>query len=99
MSYIEGAIYKLQHDYYNDIKLECVYVDGTFAYLNNPIKGELYRDYKVSLKTKKLYVFNKCMATWDTIENTLSECTAEDVWSKAATSYVSSYNGVNEDLI
>jgi len=97
MSYQEGTKYKLQADYYESIILECSYVDGTYAYLNNPDKQALYTSYKVSHKTKKLYVFNKYMATWDNIENTLSEYSAEDIWSKRTGNQTCSYDGMNQE--
>lgn len=109
MTYVEGSLYKLQHDYYNDIKLECTYVEGMPAhtvwfvakeYKLSSKDGLRYKDhYKLNTKTNKLYLFNSPVASWDTIENTLSECMAEDIWSKASASYTSCYNGMNEDLI
>jgi hypothetical protein len=79
-------------------KLECTYIDGTYAYLVNHSPTALYNHYKVSLKTNKFYVFNRHLATWDTIENTLSEDKL-DIWQARSTHrYASAYDGSDQTL-
>lgn len=85
MTYFEGTKYKLQADYYESIVLECVYVeDNTVWLLHKPPLSFVndFVDYKLDKKTDKLYVWNRAFSSWDSIENTLSEHTADDIWSK-----------------
>jgi hypothetical protein len=81
MNYQEGNLYKISHDYYNDIKLTCIWVEYSFVYFKLPNSTSIGADYKLELKTKKLYRWNDKCTGWDTIENTLSEYTDEDIWS------------------
>lgn len=83
MTYTEGTRYKLQVDYYESSLLTCTWVTYTTAYfkLDSDDKS-LGSDYRLDIKSKKLHKWNsKCMS-WDLIENTLSEYTADDIWSK-----------------
>jgi hypothetical protein len=84
MNFVEGTKYKLQADYYESILLECTSVQDGQAYFEDKSKGSylLNDNYKVFLKTNKLYKWNDKFKSWDNIENTLSEHTADDVWSK-----------------
>jgi hypothetical protein len=83
MNYLEGQTYKLQADYYESILLTCTWVTYTTAYFRLHNNDEsLGSDYRLDIKSKKLHKWNsKCMS-WDLIENTLSEHTADDIWSK-----------------
>lgn len=85
MTYTENTKYKLQADYYESILLECVYVeDNTIWFVQRspyafcPDLGS----YKLDKKTNKLYWLNQGFSIWETIENTLSEYNADDIWSK-----------------
>lgn len=83
MTYIEGTTYKLQADYYESTLLTCTYVEDNKAYFKlDSDDMSLGSNYRLDIKTKKLHKWNsKCMS-WDLIENTLSEYTADDIWSK-----------------
>lgn len=83
MTYQEGNKYKLQADYYESILLTCTYVeDSTVWFIAKTIKDFEPCFYKLTRKTNKLYALNERCSSWDNIENTLSEHTADDVWSK-----------------
>lgn len=84
MTYLEGVKYKLQADYYESIILECVYVeDNTVWFVCKATPLDFNQDsYKLDKKSSKLYKWNWMYSSWDNIENTLSEHTADDVWSK-----------------
>ena len=95
MNYLEGTKYKLQADYYESILIECSYVeDNTVWFVHNQVAShgfdssgpyttkEAVNHYKLNRKTNKLYKLNNVFSSWDNIENTLSEYTADDVWSK-----------------
>jgi hypothetical protein len=80
MNFKEGNLYKISHDYYNDIKLECSYVeDNTIWFVNFNEVPDLYR---LDRKTKKLYQWTSKFQSWDRVENTLEEYGADDLWSK-----------------
>jgi hypothetical protein len=81
MNYTEGNLYRISHDYYNDIKLTCIWVEYSFVYFKLPNSTSIGADYKLELKTKKLYRWNDKCSGWDTVENTLSEYSA-DVWDR-----------------
>lgn len=98
MTYTEGNKYKLEKDYYEHIILECIYVeDNTIWFvhnvntLNTDVKDVVY--YKLNKKTYKLYKLNVAYSSWDSVENTLSEYTADDVWSKRIGNETWSYDG------
>ena len=86
MNYQEGSIYKLQHDYYESLKIECTYIeDNTIWFVANKLSVAFNITpsyYKLNRKTNKLYRLNEVYSSWDTVENTLSEVGVEDVWSK-----------------
>ena len=84
MTYIEGTKYKLQADYYESIVLECTYVeDNTVWFVEQLTSQDFIGDsYKLDKKTTKLYKWNWMYSSWDNIENTLSEYSADDIWSK-----------------
>lgn len=99
MNYSEGSTYKLQSDYYESILLECTYIEDNTIWLvhktpslNSNVNDLVY--YKLNRKTNKLYKLNLAFSSWDSVENTLSECTAEDVWSNRQT--YASYNNMNQ---
>jgi hypothetical protein len=84
MTYKEGTKYKLQVNYYESVVLECISVQDGQAYFEDKSKGSylLNDNYKVFIKTNKLYKWNDKFKSWDSIENTLSEHSADDIWSK-----------------
>lgn len=101
MTFSEGNTYKLQADYYESILLECTYVeDNTIWFvrkiptLNSDVKDVVH--YKLNKKTNKLYRLNVAFSSWDTVENTLSEYTADDIWSKRVGNQSYSYDGMNQ---
>lgn len=100
MKFIENNTYTLQTDKglapYNSVKVVCTYVEDNTVWFINKDKNALYTDYKLNRKTNKVYVFNRHMASWDTIENTLSEETVDDVWSKRMGSQSYSYDRMNQ---
>lgn len=80
MEFKEKSLYKLQHDYYEHIKLECCYVeDNTVWFINFNEVPDLYR---LDRKTKKLYQWTSKFQSWDSLGNTLEEYKADDIWSK-----------------
>lgn len=99
----EGTKYKLQADYYESILLECVYVeDNTVWFVCKPSNFSGIIDciyYKLNRKTNKLYELNSVFSSWDSVENTLSEHTADDVWSKRTGSGGGDgyYSGIGQD--
>lgn len=97
MTYTEGTRYKLQVDYYESILLTCTWVTYTTAYFKLQSDDQsLGSDYRLDIKSKKLHKWNsKCMS-WDNIENTLSEYSAEDVWSKRTGSGSGYYSGIGQ---
>ncbi len=101
----EGNQYKIQHDYYEHLKLECSFVEDNHVWFVIANRSSVvfnvspdYCYYKLNRKTNKLYRLNGLFSSWDTIENTLSEYVANDTWSKRHEA-VCSYNGIDEDLI
>lgn len=99
MTYIEGTTYKLQSDYYESILLHCTFVEDNTIWLvhktpslNSNVNDLVY--YKLNRKTNKLYKLNLAFSSWDSVENTLSECMAEDVWSKRIGNNY--YNGIGQ---
>jgi hypothetical protein len=96
----EGTKYKLQADYYESILLECTYVEDNTVWFSvvksYAVARQPYDDaYKLDRKTNKLYKLNNACASWDSIENTLSEYTAEDAWSKRTGNDY--YSGIGQD--
>lgn len=88
MNFSEGSYYKLQKDYYEHIKLLCVWVEYSYVYFKYPDGvGDnrvvsIGADYKLELKTNKLYKWNDKFIGWDTVENMLSEYGVEDIWNR-----------------
>lgn len=84
MNFIENSTYTLQTDYYNSVKVVCISNADGLVFLEDKSKGSylLNDNYKLVIKTFKLYKWNDKFKSWDSIENTLSEETVEDVWSK-----------------
>jgi hypothetical protein len=101
MTFSEGKTYKLQADYYESILLQCTYVEDSIIWFVRKIPT-LNADvtdlvsYKLNKKTNKLYRLNVAFSSWDTVENTLSEYTADDIWSKRAGNQSYSYDGMNQ---
>lgn len=102
MKFIENNTYTLQTDYYNSVKLVCTYVEDNTVWLvqyANPMSAVIDSNhYKLDRKTNKLYKLNNVFSSWDSIENTLSEETVEDVWSKRmgnGSDYY--YSGIGQD--
>ena len=98
MTYTENNKYKLEKDYYEYIILTCTYVEDNTIWFVSSASG-LFSDmkdvtyYKLNRKTDKLYRFNNDFSTWDSVENTLSTYTANDVWSKRTGNETWSYDG------
>lgn len=82
MKFIGNNKYTLQTDYYNSVKVVCTYVEDGMAYFISKGVASLTDNYKLHLKTNKLYKFHSVYMSWDSIENTLSEETVDDLWSK-----------------
>ena len=100
MNYLEGTKYKLQADYYESILLECTYVEDNKAYFKLQSDNEsLGSDYRIDIRSKKLHKWNSKYMSWDNIENTLSEYTAEDIWSKRTGNGGGDgyYSGINQN--
>lgn len=99
MKFIENNTYTLQTDYYNSVKVVCTYVEDNTVWLvqQSPFGflGNL-SEYKLDRKTNKLYKFNQPFASWDSVENTLSEEAVEDVWSKRMGYQSYSYDGMDQ---
>lgn len=103
MKFIENNTYTLQTDYYNSVKVVCTYVEDNTIWLSSVVQGTLsqacpsgHQHYKLDRKTSKLYHLNTVCSTWDSIENTLSEETVDDVWSKRMGNQSYSYDGMNQ---
>ena len=103
MKFIENNIYTLQTDYYNSVKVVCTYVEDNtvwFVYHQYDTLNDgptLMVNYKLNRKTNKLYILNTEYQSWDRIENTLSEETVEDVWSKRMGNGSDYYSGIGQD--
>lgn len=99
MKFIENNIYTLQTDYYNSVKVVCTYVEDNTVWFKSSFSGHsIFEDsYKLNRKTNKLYKLNNVFSSWDSVENTLSEDTAEDVWSKRMGNDCDYYSGIGQD--
>ena len=102
MTYIEGNKYKLQADYYESILIECTYVEDNTVWFVQRSPHAFCPDlgsYKLDRKTNKLYWLNQGFSIWEIIENTLSEHTADDIWSKRTGNGGGDdyYSGVNQN--
>lgn len=96
MKFIENNTYTLQTDYYNSVKVVCTYVEDNTVYFQYTGSTSSFHDYKLNQKTQKLYVWNSKFSSWDSIENTLSEDTIEDVWSKRMGNGSDYYSGIGQ---
>ena len=102
MKFIENNTYTLQTDKglapHNSVKVVCTSNADGLVYLEDKSKGSylLNDNYKLVIKTLKLYKWNDKFKSWDSIENTLSEETVEDVWSKRMGYQSYSYDGMNQ---
>lgn len=105
MKFIENNTYTLQTDKglapHNSVKVVCTYVeDGTVWFVEyvNPMSAVIdSQHYKLNRKTNKLYKLNSKFSSWDCVENTLSEETIEDVWSKRMGNGSDYYSGIGQD--
>ncbi len=99
MKFIENNTYTLQTDYYNSVKLVCISNAAGLVYFEDKSKGSylLNDNYKLVIKTSKLYKWNDRFKSWDSVENTLSEETVGDVWSKRMGNGSDYYNGIGQD--
>lgn len=101
MKFIENNIYTLQTDYYNSVKVVCTYVEDNTVWLvqyANPMSAVIdSQHYKLDRKTNKLYMLNSKFSSWDSVENTLSEETVGDVWSKRMGNSSDYYSGIGQD--
>jgi hypothetical protein len=97
MNYQEGTKYKLQADYYESSFLTCTWVTYTTVYFKLDSDDQsLGSDYRLDIKSKKLHKWNSKYMSWDNIENTLSEHSAEDIWSKRTGNHGGDYySGIN----
>lgn len=84
MKFIENNTYTLQTDYYNSVKVVCTYVEDNTVWFKSSFSGhQIFEDsYKLNRKTNKLYKLNNVFSSWDSVENTLSEESVDDLWSK-----------------
>lgn len=100
MKFIENNIYTLQTDYYNSVKVVCTYVEDNTVWLvqyANPMSAVIDSNhYKLDRKTNKLYKLNNVFSSWDYVENTLSEETVDDVWSKRMGNGSDYYSGIGQ---
>lgn len=97
MKFIENNTYTLQTDYYNSVKVVCTWVTYNTAYFKLSTDDQsLGSDYRVDIQSKKLHKWNTKYASWDSIENTLSEETVEDVWSKRIGNGSDYYSGIGQ---
>jgi len=101
MKFIENNTYTLQTDYYNSVKVVCTYVEDGVAYFHSKTTQDVWNvptelSYKLVIKTQKLYQWNYAYISWDCVENTLSEETVDDVWSKRMGSQSYSYDRMNQ---
>lgn len=97
MKFIENNTYTLQTDYYNTVKVVCTWVTYNTAYFKLSTDDQsLGSDYRVDIQSKKLHKWNSKVCSWDLIENTLSEETIDDVWSKRMDYQSYSYDGMNQ---
>lgn len=94
MKFIENNTYTLQTDYYNSVKVVCTWANATSAYF--AVEGIGVANYKLDKKSNKLYHWSTKYSSWDSIENTLSEETIEDVWSKRMGNGSDYYSGINQ---
>lgn len=99
MKFIEKNTYTLQTDYYNSVKVVCTYVEDNTVWFKSSFSGhQIFEDsYKLNRKTNKLYKLNNVFSSWDSIENTLSEETVEDVWSKRMGNGSDYYSNLGQD--
>lgn len=101
MKFIENNTYTLQTDYYNSVKVVCTYVEDNTVWLiqyANPMSAVIDSNhYKLDRKTNKLYKLNRVFSSWDSVENTLSEETVDDVWSKRMGDGSDYYSGIGQD--
>jgi|SRR5690606_5276561 len=102
MKFIENNTYTLQTDYYNSVKVVCTYVEDAVAYFHSKTTQDVWNvptelSYKLVLKTQKLYQWNCAYMSWDSVENTLSEETVDDVWSKRMGNGSDYYSGIGQD--
>lgn len=97
MKFIENNTYTLQTDYHNSVKVVCTYVEDNTVYFQYTGSTSSFHDYKLNQKTQKLYVWNSKFSSWDSVENTLSEETVDDVWSKRMGNGSDYYSGIGQD--
>lgn len=75
MIFKENTLYTFQKDFYELVTLKCTCIQDGVVYFQtvpnyfNPIVV----DYKLILKTNKLYKWNEKFMSWDTQENTICE--------------------------
>ena len=72
------AVYTL-----NSLRLICTYIEDNTIWFVEPDPSGVNvskNNFKLDKKTNKLYKLNKAFIGWDTVENTLSEYGAEQVW-------------------
>jgi len=98
MKFIENNTYTLQTDYYNSVKVVCTWVTYNTAYFKLSADDQsLGSDYRVDIQSKKLHKWDSKGASWDLIENTLSEETVDDVWSKRVGNGSDCYSFTGQD--
>lgn len=99
MKFIENNTYTLQTDYYNSVKVVCTYVEDNTVWFKSSFSGHpiFEYSYKLNRKTNKLYKLNNVFSSWDSIDNTLSEETIDDVWSKRMGNSSDYYSGIGQD--
>lgn len=80
------------------LRLVCTYIEDNTVWLKSEGVGNNANPasdttllYKLDRKTKKLYVFNTKVQAYDSVEGSLSEYGAEQVWDYGKTNNVSNY--------
>lgn len=89
-TYKEGSLYILSVDYYSNVTLQCTYIEDGIVYF---IDNHRNVNYKKTLKTKKLYMFNDQYQTWDTIEDTIKPLAENEVGPRPLVQNRFEFNG------
>lgn len=72
MNFTEGSKYLLEQSIFNRAILTCHCVQDGYAYLSDTPSSQAYTEkveYKYNIKKERVYVFNKAMQTWDSVES------------------------------
>lgn len=96
IQFTENSRYLLEQSIFNRAILTCHCVQDGIAYLSDtPPSSQIYTEkveYKYNIKRGRMYVFNKAVQTWDTVEEfTVTEYGVSDVMSKYSPEDVTVY--------